>query len=293
MIYLGKNVFSTSPIKMYELQNGDKKWPGSEHSHDYVQIWYVREGECEHYVQNKKYILKKNEFFLIPPFVKHKVGLKNQYCQIIACDFPLQILTEDSVFFRETGQEEGQYSIKRSFTEEAKKVRPKCDAGVKRGQMMENSLKKMLMIYTEKSRYYSIELKASLIYLMLEIFRIESSQSTEKKRKNKEYFEDVNKVKFYISNNLLKKMYLKELAAQAKMSTSSFCTYFRKYTGQTVVDFINDLRIEQAKGLLMETKMSVFEICINSGYNDMAYFSRAFKKRTGCTPNQYRKSIIK
>lgn len=293
MIYSGRNIFSTCYIKMYELQNGDKMWPGVEHSHDYVQIWYVREGECEHIVQNKKYVLKKNEFFLIPPFIEHKVGFKNQYCKIIACDFPLQILTEDNMFFCQMCEVENQDVIKKSFLEEVKKVRPKCAVGAKWGPIIENSLKKMLMIYTERSRFYSIELKASLIYLMLEIFRIEKMEASDKKKKNKEYFDDINKIKLYISGNILKKIYIKELAARAKMSVSSFCSYFKKYTGQTVVDFINDLRIEQAKGLLMETNMSVFEICINSGYNDLAYFTRAFKKHTGCTPSQFRKSIIK
>jgi AraC-like DNA-binding protein len=82
---------------------------------------------------------------------------------------------------------------------------------------------------------------------------------------------------------------LKQVAGIACMSIPAFCTYFKKSTKKTYIDFLNEVRVGYACSLLMETKKSVLEICYDSGYSTMANFHKQFLKVKQLTPLQYRK----
>ena len=64
---------------------------------------------------------------------------------------------------------------------------------------------------------------------------------------------------------------------------------FKAATGVTLIDYLQNLRIEEAKRLLESGQMPVDEISLQSGYEDASFFRRLFKRRTGLTPSQYRR----
>ena len=64
---------------------------------------------------------------------------------------------------------------------------------------------------------------------------------------------------------------------------------YRERFGCTVIDAINDARIECARKLLVNSHLSVKEIAFESGYNDPVYFRRQFFRRTAMTPGEYRR----
>jgi transcriptional regulator GlxA family with amidase domain len=64
---------------------------------------------------------------------------------------------------------------------------------------------------------------------------------------------------------------------------------FKAATGVTLIDYLQNLRIEEAKRLLESGQMPVDEISVESGYDDPSFFRRLFKRRTGLTPSQYRR----
>ena len=74
------------------------------------------------------------------------------------------------------------------------------------------------------------------------------------------------------------------------MSVGSFHYYFKKHTGKTYLDYVNMLRIDLAKILLVESDLSISAIGYQVGFSDAAYFNRQFKKYVGCTPGKYRSS---
>lgn len=74
--------------------------------------------------------------------------------------------------------------------------------------------------------------------------------------------------------------------------TASYVTkIFKQYMGKTVIEYINEIRIENAKELLLNTKESVATISEKCGFSNLTYFHRAFKKNVGTTPNAYRCSL--
>ncbi len=96
------------------------------------------------------------------------------------------------------------------------------------------------------------------------------------------------KVCQHIHNNYLNQIDLAEVAAIANMNQTAFCRFFRKMTGQTLLTYVNDLRIGKACNQLIEDQKNISEIAYASGFNSLTHFNRSFLKRKGLTPKQYR-----
>jgi AraC family transcriptional regulator len=79
-----------------------------------------------------------------------------------------------------------------------------------------------------------------------------------------------------------------ELAAEAQMSPFHFARMFKKAVGHPPHAYITQLRMERAKTLLAEGKMSLRDIARNVGFQTQAHFSGVFHKRVGMTPRTYR-----
>ena len=85
---------------------------------------------------------------------------------------------------------------------------------------------------------------------------------------------------------------LDSLAEAAHMSRSYYSTIFKKLNGVSVWDYITNQRIDKAEQMLETTDIPVIEISENCGFNNISNFNRAFRKITGGTPRDYRKSFI-
>ncbi|MGV3704040.1 MAG: AraC family transcriptional regulator [Arcticibacter sp.] len=96
----------------------------------------------------------------------------------------------------------------------------------------------------------------------------------------------------YSIANFRQKIELQSVAAIAGINPTSFCKYFKSRTGKTYSGFINEIRIGYACKLLMENKMSVKEICYESGFSNFTSFHSHFKNTMGKSPLSYRRSII-
>nr|WP_235196433.1 helix-turn-helix transcriptional regulator [Streptococcus mitis] len=65
---------------------------------------------------------------------------------------------------------------------------------------------------------------------------------------------------------------------------------FKKETGETLVKYITDKRINAAKSLLSQTNISISQVSCQVGYDNYSYFTKIFKQRTGLSPGDYRKT---
>lgn len=96
----------------------------------------------------------------------------------------------------------------------------------------------------------------------------------------------------YIKENYHDKIYVKDLAELLNMNEQYFCRFFKKAIGRSPMEYVNDYRIKQAIHKLKETSLSITDICLECGYNNLGNFLREFKKCTGTTPLQYRKHFL-
>lgn len=82
---------------------------------------------------------------------------------------------------------------------------------------------------------------------------------------------------------------IERAVAEAGIPERTLKRRFRAATGSTLIDYLQNLRIEHAKRLLEEGAMAVDEISAAAGYEDASFFRRLFRRRTGLLPSQYRR----
>ncbi|MGC9354649.1 MAG: helix-turn-helix domain-containing protein, partial [Mariniphaga sp.] len=81
---------------------------------------------------------------------------------------------------------------------------------------------------------------------------------------------------------------VEQLAEHLNMSISQLNRKLNALIGQPAGQLMRSLRLQRAADLLKQNAGNVSEICFNLGFNDHAYFSRAFKKQFGCSPSEYK-----
>lgn len=104
------------------------------------------------------------------------------------------------------------------------------------------------------------------------------------------YSADIKKCLKYINNNYSRKIRLSELSDLIHVSENYFCGYFKKFTGITPFEQINETRVKKAAALLTDSDLTVSEVAVKCGFENLSYFTRKFKSIVGCTPIDYRKA---
>lgn len=99
---------------------------------------------------------------------------------------------------------------------------------------------------------------------------------------------EYKKIARYIEENYRRELSLKEASEHFHMSAPYFCQYFKKYTGSTFVQYLNQVRIEKARQLLGNPELTTDEVAEQVGIFNTNYFLRLFKKTTGKTVGEYR-----
>lgn len=89
---------------------------------------------------------------------------------------------------------------------------------------------------------------------------------------------------FYLQRHFREAVSLHDAAVCAGLSPNYFCAQFRACTGQSFVDYVNDLRCRYARRLLAARDSSITEICYRSGFRSFSSFSREFRRRYGASP---------
>jgi len=102
-------------------------------------------------------------------------------------------------------------------------------------------------------------------------------------------FDQINAIVSRITENVAQSLTAADLAAELGMSESRFSRFFRRATGNTYTDFVNQVRINRACQLLMSTDHYVTNICYDVGFNNVANFNRRFRELKGVTPSEFRK----
>ena len=93
----------------------------------------------------------------------------------------------------------------------------------------------------------------------------------------------------YMAQHYQQEISLADIAAAVAISPGYLSKLFKEYRNQTVMDFLERIRIDKALQLIKETGVSIKEIALRVGYRDPNYFSKVFKKVTNSSPTEIRK----
>lgn len=105
--------------------------------------------------------------------------------------------------------------------------------------------------------------------------------------------EEIKKIQDYIENNYKEKITIDQLAEKVSIGKRSFERRFKKATNNTVVEYIQRVKIEAAKRSMESSRKNISEVMYDVGYTDTKAFRDVFKKITGLTPIEYRNKYNK
>lgn len=130
----------------------------------------------------------------------------------------------------------------------------------------------------------------SLMAYLVRAFSVPNLSDEEFERGNRQLLR-LSSVIERINSSYKERLSTRELARAAYMTESHFCRFFKRMTGVSAVKYINDLRVERASVLLLETEAPITEIAAAVGFLDVNYFSRVFRAVRGVSPCEYRKNM--
>lgn len=99
--------------------------------------------------------------------------------------------------------------------------------------------------------------------------------------------ERMKRVLEFVLKHFRKEIRIEQIASVAGMAPAAFCRYFRKRTNKSFVEYLNELRISHARKLLTHADLSVGQVGMECGFNNISHFHRQFKHQTGTTPLRY------
>jgi len=97
----------------------------------------------------------------------------------------------------------------------------------------------------------------------------------------------------YIDRHFQSKIRLEHLSRASGLSTQHFIYLFKKESGVTFKGYLKRIRIRTSQELMRDPYLSITEVCLDVGYQDLTNFERDFKKLTNVTPRDYRRGLAR
>lgn len=241
------------------------------HWHEHTELLYIISGRCTFTCNGESFIASAGDLIVIN---------KNEVHSYIADDcLDYYCLLIHPAFFNDINF----FNIRLENRIKCNTVINDCINGIK-SEYFNNSDNDLIFIGSD------MVIKSYTYALMAHLIRNHTITHISSKEQ-KHHLADLKRLDMifrYISDNYSEKISTSTLAGMCYLSESYFCRFFKATTGKTVINYINEYRIEKATALLKETDDSISEIAANIGFDDANYFSRVFKKIMKKTPNEYR-----
>ena len=138
-------------------------------------------------------------------------------------------------------------------------------------------------------RPYAYQLAVKSYLFQIFYLLISNCGRNEIKPISKKALEKIKTILSYVAEHFQDNISIEEIAGHCFYSKSYFMKFFKETMGMSFVQYLNDYRLEVAAKLLTTTSDDIINIAINTGFDNLSYFNRCFKKKYGITPGKYRK----
>ncbi len=260
------------------------------HKHDFIELVCVISGSGLHRVADKEYETTRGDLFVINCDVPHGFFHSPDSLDpliVFNCVFLPQFL-DLSLFSASHFEEITSSFLFKSLVPESFTPNPDLKLSGARFLEISDLFEKMYLEYKQMNRGYPDIIRAYLIEVIVKIFRyMPESTGKDFAGRNTEL---VRKAIEYMKLNYRSEISLSDLALRSFISKNYFSRLFKEVTGTNVSDYIQYLRTEKACSLLKTTDMKVADVAEQTGFADMKFFYEVFKKITGKTPGEYRKT---
>lgn len=260
------------------------------HSHEYMELFYIVDGEYRQKILDSEFTFTKGELCLIDRNCLHQEILDGTSATILFLGITPSIF--DEITKSGTGAEGmagflNTALLKQKNVQQYLHFRPRLETD----SLMEETLFALLEELTRNDAASPIICRG----LLLRLFGLLSTDyefSLSKKVKKEMNWILLEEISAFIQDHL-QDISIRMLSERFHFQDDYFNRLLKNYTGKTYTEFLQALRLERAEVLLRETNISVEEIAREIGYHNKGYFYKIFAERYRLTPAQFRKKLKK
>lgn len=278
-----KDRYGQNVLKMYESVPDSNRSLFTEHHHTEIEICYVKSGNGVFLVDGARYEIEPGKVFVFlsnqPHWIERIDGAEPP-CFLDLKFEPRIVWSPDLNFFDDS-------FLRRLLSDGCQNCFEKDEDAA---EMIRENMEEMFVECQNRKSGAEIIIKANLYKILVILLRRENKISAFSACKNVKNLENMDKVIQYINSNISKKLSLEELADISCFSRTYFSVLFKELNGISPWDYINIKRVELAKSMLRESNETVLYISSECGFSNLSNFNRIFKKITGTTPTEFRKS---
>ena len=257
------------PFKLFLFEGREGHYHREKHWHRSIEIFAVCDGELEFKIDEKTWHLTAGEFMIVNSNEVHEVDspLPNE---TIVLQIPLKVFEKYYI---------GEQFI--WFTHEP---------GRKDARFME-LLEELYKTYCEKQCGYDMKMNSifyHLLYLLVKEYRLtEVEDAFVRKNKN---LNKLSAITSYMKENYAQELSLEEVARIFGYSPTYLSRMFQKYAGITYKSYLQNIRLEYAMKDLKGGKYNITETALRSGFSGSKALARAFRKKYGILPSEYKEN---
>ncbi|RAW02279.1 AraC family transcriptional regulator [Pseudochryseolinea flava] len=254
------------------------------HQHPEVQLTLILESEGKVIVGDFVGTFKPGDIFLIGPNLPHVFRNDSKYYQEDAGQFAHSI----TVFFE--WQSFGEKFLSMPELAHLQEFSKLSARGLFLQEPVRNRVAQLMKQMFRKNGMDRLIVLLKILNILSENKGIEALASSGVYND----FDEVDGKKLadiyrFTMNEFHRKISLDEVASIAHMTTNSFCRYFKKRTRKSYVDFLTEIRIGQARKLLQQDDLSISQISLEVGFNNLSNFNRKFRELCSITPTEFRR----
>ncbi len=272
------------PASCREIKKYSEKPDPFFHFHKHTEILYLTEGKLNISLNSKQYTLQKNEFIIINPHEAHCLSSVTAVSTCIVIKFTSDIINIPARSIRDT-----QYILPFMYTAENNMRVYNRDFCVKSG--IPEIILDALNEFNKKNTGFELSLTADILkiircavgYLCENGYEAQVSPSFS----NIQHI--ISPILGYINENF-RSCDEKKAAEAFSISYSYFSRSFKQVMNMSFNEYVNFLKVNEAKKLLLTTEKSVTEIAEELGFSSPSHFINVFRKHNSISPKQYKKS---
>ena len=241
------------------------------HFHNAVELNLILNGECTFYIDTEVLHCSKSDIIFIPAGCVHSVFSHNENTQIKGITFDL------SVIDIKANKEPMTAYLNKDVVKDYSVSHNKSVLGQYIGEFSLNN--------QNNSIIYRLN-------VLSEIYKICGALIENYDVKNDdEVCTRIKPVIEYIKINFRQQIYVSDLSSLINVSDSHLIRLFKSVTNKSPIEYVTDLRIEEALKLLVKDELSITEISEKVGFSNVNFMIKVFKSKLDTTPNKYRKRL--
>ncbi len=271
----------------------DRDHRTTEHSHDFVELVFLVDGQAEHLFEGQGYTIRAGDVFIINPGEVHAYQTKpGERIEIINCLFMPELISE--VMLRELGVcRSMDYFYVYPFLDASERFHHRLNLAGGKAEEVYALLKAMMVEWEQRRPGYTTIIRLQLLQLLIMLSRFYAEgASLAYKPAVKERTVLIRRINGFLERHFDQKLAVPDLCTFFNISSRQLNRIFKQETGQTVTERIHQIRIERAKQYLLDGDDKVIDIANRVGYEDPSFFSQLFRRKVGCSPGQYRESSL-